>query len=148
MVLQTYQPDYMIELTKESKERQRTPYTYLVYDKMTSFTAFKTKQGLDYWLAMTGLSMQPLEHNDCFYKLSGAYTIQSVETLPHIQLGKVSPPNSIGWYLMFNGEYRHAIVDKVDGQHVITFEWSSIDYGYKNSNERLQKHIYLDSLLG
>jgi hypothetical protein len=152
MYLQKHSPTDIIKLSPQEKDRRRTPYTYLVSEGALGHTAFKTEKGLNYWLNMTGLKAEPLEHDNRCYKITGSYLTKSVETLPRLDSGTILPPNSIGWWYLFNGEYRPAIVNYVDDQHVITFEWTGYITpdiaAWQASPERLQKHIYLDALIG
>lgn len=124
--------------TEEEKEKHGG-YTYLIQESFTSHVAFRTEEGLNYWLKVTGLKVgHQFDHLYHTFTIEGRYSSNCIlgidtwtgevlitdEKLKNIRLElldgtKCNYNNNCAW--MSNGDYTKGFIENTEDGNIIYF---------------------------
>ena len=123
--------------TQEDKEKHGG-YTYLIQESFSSHVAFRTEDGLNYWLKITGLKIgDQLDHLYHTFKIQGQYTTNCIlgtdingeelimdEKLKNIRLSLLDATNcdliyNCAW--MSNANYTKGFIENTTDGNIVYF---------------------------
>ena len=125
--------------TKEAIEKYGSGYKYLIKDQNFSHCAFRTEEGLNYWLKITGLKIgKKIEHLWNTYHIEGIYFENSILGINPLTKGKfkinakekeirnnlldgtkLDLNSNCAW--LSNGNYTKGYVEKSDQGNIIHY---------------------------